>query len=270
MGAPIGVFDSGVGGLTVAAEIVRRLPNESMVYFGDTARIPYGIKSRETVERFAVEDMSFLMRSEPKLVVVACNTASANAIERLEREFDCPIVDVVKPGAARACAATGSGRVGLIATEATVKSKAYERAIHAIEPDVTVFPRSCPLFVPMVEEGRTAKDPIVRAVAWEYLSAFDEFDIDTLILGCTHYPVIKEAIAECVPGVELVDSAVATAAAVVERHGDLLEAEDAWSEPVLTFYVSDHPERFRSIGLKMTDLALEDVRLVDLSDIVMV
>jgi glutamate racemase len=272
--APIGVFDSGVGGLTVAAAIIEMFPNESMVYFGDTARIPYGIKSKETVERFAVEDMSFLMRFDPKLVVVACNTASANAMERLEKGFDCPIINVVGPGAARACSVTGSGRIGLIATEATVKSKAYERAVLEVAPDAKVFARPCPLFVPMVEEGRAGDDPIVRAVAWEYLSAFDDLNVDTLILGCTHYPVLKDAIAECMPGVQMVDSATATAAAISQSHEALLERGDGGGEgqmkPAHTFFVSDHPERFRAIGRRMTGLPLEDVRLVDLSDIVMV
>ncbi len=267
MNGPIGVFDSGVGGLTVVRELVNRFPEESIVYFGDTARVPYGIKSKETVERFAVEDMSFLMRSNPKLVVIACNTASANAMDRLKKEFDCPIIDVVRPGASQACSETRTGRIGLIATEATVKSKAYEEEVGRLDPDMRIFARACPLLVPLVEEGRTADDPIVHAVVWEYLSEFKGLDLDTLILGCTHYPVIKDAITQCMAEVTIVDSASATAKAVSDHHSDLLagKKEDA---PTHTFYVSDNPDRFRAIGRRMTGLSLDDVRLVDLSDIV--
>ena len=267
MNRPIGVFDSGVGGLTVVKELVARFPRESIVYFGDTARVPYGIKSKETVTRFAVEDMTFLMRSNPKLVVVACNTASANSLDSLQKEFDCPIIDVVTPGATQACSETKTGRIGLIETEATVKSKAYEKEINGLDPDMRIFSRACPLLVPLVEEGRTADDPIVRAVAWEYLSEFEGLNLDTLILGCTHYPVIKDAIAQCMSGVTIVDSASATARAVSDNHADLL-ADDDDSSPAHTFYVSDNPDRFREIGRRMTGLPLDDVRLVDLSDIV--
>ncbi len=263
---PIGVFDSGVGGLTVVKELVNRFPGESIVYFGDTARVPYGIKSRETVARFAIEDMSFLMRSNPKLVVVACNTASANAGDRLEKEFDCPIIDVVGPGASQACSETKTGRIGLIATEATVKSKAYEKEVSRLDPEMRVFARACPLLVPLVEEGRTADDPIVRAVAWEYLSTFEGLDVDTLILGCTHYPVIKDAITQCMEDVTIVDSASATAKAVSDHHSDLL-VKDGGDPPIYTFHVSDNPDRFRAIGRRMTGLPLDDVRLVDLSEI---
>ncbi len=267
MSNPIGVFDSGVGGLTVVKELVNRFPRESIVYFGDTARVPYGIKSKETVTRFAVEDMAFLMRSNPKLVVVACNTASANALGSLQKEFDCPIIDVVTPGASQACSETKTGRIGLIATEATVKSKAYEKEINGLDPDMRIFSRACPLLVPLVEEGRTADDPIVRAVVWEYLSEFEGLDLDTLILGCTHYPVIKDAIAQCMSNVTIVDSASATAKAVSDNHADLL-TNDEETSPARTFYVSDNPDRFREIGRRMTGLPLDDVRLVDLSDIV--
>ncbi len=269
MKGPIGLFDSGVGGLTVAAEIVRRFPYESIVYFGDTARVPYGIKSKKTVERFAVEDMRFLMRFSPKLVIVACNTASAHAIERLTEEFECPVIDVVRPGAAEACSVSKTGRIGLIATEATVASGAYERAVADINPDAKVFSIACPLLVPLVEEGRGSDDPIVNTAAREYLSQFGHSDIDTLILGCTHYPVIGDALAQCMPEVQMVDSASATARAVSERHADLL-VSDGETEPKRAFHVSDNPERFRRIGEAMTGLELDDIKLVDLSDIVMV
>lgn len=265
---PIGVFDSGVGGLTVVRELVLRFPSEPLVYFGDTARVPYGTKSRGTVERFAVEDMSFLMQFDPRIVVVACNTASANALERLRSEFDVPIIDVVTPGAERACSETTTGRIGLIATEATVKSEAYEKAVHAIDTDIHVFPKACPLLVPLVEEGRAPDDPVVKAVAWEYLSAFDGLDIDTLILGCTHYPVIRSTISKLMPGVTVVDSASAAARAVENVIGRAHQQPDR--NPTRTFYVSDNPERFRSTGKRITGLQLEDVRLVDLSDIVRV
>jgi glutamate racemase len=192
---PIGIFDSGVGGLTVLRAVRKRLPHENVIYLGDTARVPYGMKSRGTIERYAVEDAAFLTRKGVKMLVIACNTISAMARERLRAEFDLPLLSVLGPGARMAARVTRSGRIGVIATEATVESEAYERAIRDASRDrkVEIFSRACPLFVPLVEEGETDSQ-IARLVAEQYLAPLREKRIDTLVLGCTHYPLLKSII----------------------------------------------------------------------------
>src|SRR5215813_10996900 len=200
---PIGIFDSGVGGLTVLRAVRKRLPHENVIYLGDTARVPYGMKSRKTIERYAVEDAGFLARKGVKMLVVACNTISAMARERLRAEFDLPLLSVLGPGARMAARVTRNGRIGVIATEATVESGAYERAIHEAsreasreaggDREVEIFSRACPLFVPLVEEGETDSQ-IARLVAEQYLAPLRENRIDTLVLGCTHYPLLKSVI----------------------------------------------------------------------------
>jgi glutamate racemase len=225
---PIGIFDSGVGGLTVLRAVRKRLPHENVIYLGDTARVPYGMKSRRTIERYAVEDAGFLARKGVKMLVVACNTISAMARERLRAEFDLPLLSVLGPGARMATRVTRNGRIGVIATEATVESGAYERAIREASPDreVEIFSRACPLFVPLVEEGETDSQ-IAHLVAEQYLAPFRKEGIDTLVLGCTHYPLLKSVIKSTIGAtdggsVTLVDSAEATAeetAQLLERHG---------------------------------------------------
>ncbi|HEV2664496.1 MAG TPA: glutamate racemase, partial [Blastocatellia bacterium] len=214
---PIGIFDSGVGGLTVLRAVRKRLPHEDVIYLGDTARVPYGMKSRRTIERYAVEDAGFLARKGVKMLVIACNTISAMARERLRAEFDLPLLSVIGPGARMAARVTRGGRIGVIATEATVESGAYERAIReaAGDREVEIFSRACPLFVPLVEEGETDSQ-ITRLVAEQYLAPLREKRIDTLVLGCTHYPVLKSVIKSTIGAtdevdVTLVDSAEATA-----------------------------------------------------------
>ena len=192
---PIGVFDSGMGGLTVMREIMRQIPNEKVIYFGDTARVPYGSKSKETVTRFSRQIVRFLQSKQVKAIVVACNTASAYALDDLEKEIDIPIIGVVKPGAKVAAEATRNGQVGVIATEGTISSNIYTTYIRQLRPEVQVTGKACPLFVPLVEEGLW-QDPVTDEIAKRYLSSLIDTGIDTLILGCTHYPLIRSTVAK--------------------------------------------------------------------------
>lgn len=245
--APIGVFDSGVGGLTVAREIMRQIPNERIVYFGDTARVPYGSKSKETVTRYSRQIVRFLRTQNVKAIVVACNTASAYALDEIEKEIDIPIIGVVKPGAKVASDATRNGKIGVIATEATIGSEIYSRYIKEINPKAEVLGKACPLFVPLVEEG-LLHDPVTDEIAMRYLSGLIDSGIDTLILGCTHYPLIRSTVGKVVgEGVTLVNPAYETARELRE----LLEQEELLNEtkPELgsnqyQFFVSDAAEKF--------------------------
>ncbi len=257
---PIGVFDSGIGGLTVMHALMERLPNESMVYFGDTARVPYGPKSPATVVRFSFENVELLTRRGIKAVVVACNTATAHALPALRERFDLPIVGVVGPGARAAVGATRSGRVGVIGTYGTIGSGAYEKALRAIRPDLDVVSRACPLFVPLAEEGMT-DHPAARLVAAEYLAPFRDDGIDTLILGCTHYPLLKPVIAETLgPDVTLIDSAEETAretATLLAERG--LARADGRAE--YRYLVSDLPEQFLKVGQRFLGGRIEGVEV---------
>jgi glutamate racemase len=262
-GRPIGVFDSGIGGLTVVRELFRQLPGESIVYFGDTARVPYGTKSDETVQKFALQDARFLEEQSVKLIVVACNTVSSNSLDLLKKKISMPIEGVIEPGARAAVAATDSGRVGIIGTDSTIASRAYERAIRALNEDIRIFARSCPLFVPLVEEG-WIDDPVTSQVAERYLSHLRRCQVDVLVLGCTHYPLLKDIIAHAMgPEVVLIDSATATAKEV----GNILEREDLRnpqaSPPEHHFYVSDLPRRFGEIGERFLGSSLAHVVRVD-------
>lgn len=245
---PIGVFDSGIGGLTVLREINSLLPNESTIYFGDTARVPYGSKSRETIERYSFEIASFLAKHDIKMLVAACNTASALAVPGLACRLPIPVIGVILPGARAAAAATRTGRVGVIGTEGTIRSGAYVSAIKAENPAVSAFVKACPLFVPLVEEG-WAEDEIAARVAERYLADLKEAAIDTLVLGCTHYPLLKKTIATVMgEEVALIDSAASTAAEVkrkLEKTGTL---NDSGLAPSHRFYVTDSPERFMDVG----------------------
>jgi glutamate racemase len=205
---PIGVFDSGIGGLTVLKELLDHLPSENFVYFGDTARVPYGNKSSDTVRRFSVENVRLLLERGVKMVVVACNTATADALPQLQGEFKLPIIGVIQPGVRAALAATKNHRIGVIGTAGTIRSMAYQNAILALSPDAYVVSKACPLFVPLVEEGWT-DTPVTRMVVEEYLQPYAGINIDTLVLGCTHYPLLKPVIGSLLgKRVTLVDSAV--------------------------------------------------------------
>ncbi len=261
---PIGIFDSGVGGLTVLKELLELLPLEDTIYLGDTARVPYGIRSPETVTRYAVENAEFLLRGGIKLIVVACNTASAVSLEVLRSMTSVPVVGVIEPGAEAAVRATNNGRIGVIGTEATIQSSAYHRTIRAIDPGVEVIGAACPLFVPLVEEGWT-DDELARAVASRYLGEFRRSGVDTLVLGCTHYPLLKGAIGEVLgQGIRLIDSAVETARAVKEvlNSRGLLRREN--DLPGRRYFVTDAPQRFKRIGERFLGSRLEHIDLVEI------
>jgi glutamate racemase len=259
---PIGVFDSGIGGLTVAREIMRRLPGERVLYFGDTARVPYGPKSPETVRRYSREISRFLVAEGVKAVVIACNTATAHALRTLREELPVPVIGVVEPGARAAVAALRSGTIGVIGTSGTIASGAYEKAIRELRPDVRVIARACPLFAPIVEEGWTTH-PATRLIAEDYLRPFRDEPPDALVLGCTHYPLIAPVLAQVVgPHVRLIDSAAETAsetARVLAEHD--LCASPTGTPPAHRFVASDDPEQFLRLASRFLGAAVDRVEV---------
>jgi glutamate racemase len=246
--APIGIFDSGLGGLTVVHAINQRLPGESTIYFGDTARVPYGPKSPEVVRRYSLEIARWLLGQNVKAIVVACNTSTAHALDALREANPVPIFGVIEPGAQAAVKVAPFHPIGVIGTAGTVKSGAYQRAIQALAPDAEVIVKACPLLVPMVEEG-WFNHPATRLVAEEYLTPVRARNIRSLVLGCTHYPLIKPLIQEVIgERVQLIDSAEETAQAVATGLGEAgLEAGNRAS-PTHRYVVSDDPDRFRRVG----------------------
>jgi glutamate racemase len=260
---PIGVFDSGVGGLTVFREIARLLPDESLVYLGDSARVPYGTKSPETVIRYANEAARHLLTHDIKMMVVACNTATAAALPTLKNRLDIPVIGVIEPGAHAAVEAT-KGHIGVIATEGTVKSKAYTRAIREFEPDVLVSEAAAPLFVSLAEEG-WANTHVALEVAEIYLKPLVDRGIDTLVLGCTHYPILRPTIEKVIgDDITIVDSAETTARVVrgeLTRLGILRSDGD---EAKLQFLVTDAEERFRRIAMEFLEHEIDHLDLVTL------
>lgn len=266
---PIGVFDSGVGGLTVLKELIRRLPKERYVYFGDMARAPYGPKSRETVTRFSRQIVRFLLEQDVKAIVVACNTASAMALDTLEKEFELPIIGVVRPGVKAAAQTTSTGHIGLIGTEATITSGIYEEYLREYRPDIKLTGRSCPLFVSLVEEG-CIEDPVTTEIARRYMSGFRDTDMDTLIMGCTHFPMIEDTIQRAVgEGVRLVNPALETARSTEEllsQKGLLNDTEISVNEEAYRCYVSDAPERFRRIASLFLPLSIGEARQIAIEE----
>lgn len=262
--APIGIFDSGVGGLTVFRAIERRLPGESLIYLGDTARIPYGTRSSTTIERYALEDAAFILSKSVKAIVIACNTASAMAADRLARECAVPVLGVIRPGAKRAVEMTGSRYIGVIATEATVASRAYEREMLQQAGDIEVVSRACPLFVPLAEEGWVSH-PVTRGVAEEYLSDLRKSRVDTLVLGCTHYPILRPVIEQVMGDhINYIDSGEAVAdevASLLEARGLLRAASGPREE---RFYVTDAASRFRRVAELFLGRELESVETIEL------
>ncbi|MFV0528370.1 MAG: glutamate racemase [Lachnospiraceae bacterium] len=249
-GAPIGVFDSGVGGLTVAREIMRNLPSEKIIYFGDTARVPYGSKSKETILRFSRQIIRFLQEEQVKAIVVACNTASAYALEEIQSEIAVPILGVIEPGARTAVAATRNKRVGVIGTQATIGTGIYTKYLQSLDSQIEVVGRACPLFVPLVEEG-WLKDPVTKEVALRYLEDLKRDEIDTLILGCTHYPLLRSVVGEVMGDqVTLVNPAYETAMELKEllRQHDLLNQEPVETDFPYRFYVSDLADQFKKFA----------------------
>lgn len=268
----IGVFDSGIGGLTVLKEIIKLLPEEDTIYLGDTAHLPYGTKSEETVIRYSIDNTRFLLQHDIKLLVVACNTASAVSLTALRKEFSLPIIGVIDAGARAAVKATKNRRVGIIGTETTIRSSAYTRAMKAIEPDIETIGKPCPLFVPLVEEGWT-DDAIAVMVAERYLHPLQEEGIDTLVLGCTHYPLLKNAIHKVMgDSVRLIDSAEETALEVKEilqiiPPFSLRGGERGLSlpeqPPLRRYFVTDISPRFEEQGSRFLEMKIPKVEKIN-------
>lgn len=267
--APIGVFDSGVGGLTVAREIMRQIPNERIIYFGDTARVPYGSKSKETVTRYSRQIVRFLKSHQIKTIVVACNTASAYALDEIEKEEDIPMIGVVKPGAKTAAEVTVNGRIGVIATEATIESRLYNHYIQNLNKNVTIYGKVCPLFVPLVEEG-LLKDPVTDEIAGRYLAELKDIGIDTLILGCTHYPLIRSTIGNVMgESVTLVNPAYETARELKEmltERGLLNDKKPALGENQYQFYVSDTADKFKNFANSIIKYGILSAKTVNIEE----
>lgn len=267
--APVGVFDSGVGGLTVAREIMRQIPNEKIVYFGDTARVPYGSKSKETVTKYSKQIVRFLQEQQVKAIVAACNTASAYALDEIEKELDIPIIGVVKPGAKVAVETTRNGRIGVIGTEGTIGSHIYSTYINEMSRNTIVLEKACPLFVPLVEEGLW-QDPVTDEIAKRYLSALIDSGIDTLILGCTHYPLIRSTVGKIVgEGVVLVNPAYETARELkelLEKEKLLNKAEQGLGSNQYRFYVSDMADKFRNFANSILKYGILSAKTINIEN----
>ena len=266
--APIGVFDSGVGGLTVAREISRQLPYENIVYFGDTARVPYGSKSQNTIIRFSEQIIRFLRTKQVKAIVIACNTASALALDAVKDEFDLPIIGVVIPGARAAVEATTNGKVGVVGTEATVQSGMYTKVIQGMNPKIEVIEKACPLFVPLVEEG--FKEHIVtREIIEYYLESMRNTDIDAMILGCTHYPLLRSKIREYMGDkIQIVNPAYETAMDLKRLLEEEERANDETTEhhSEYSFYVSDAAEKFRKFANTVMPFDVPTTNVVNIEE----
>lgn len=266
--APIGVFDSGVGGLTVAREIMRHLPNENIVYFGDTARVPYGSKSKDTIIRYSRQIINFLKTKDVKAIVIACNTASALALDVVRGESDIPIIGVVEPGARAALAATTTKKIGVIGTEGTIRSAMYEKIIQGFEPEASVIGKACPLFVPLVEEG-FAKHHVTEEIIDYYLASMKETDIDSLILGCTHYPLLRSRIREYVgEKITLVNPAYETAMdlkQLLEENG-LANTYTEQGHGTYSFYVSDAADKFKQFANSILPYDIETTKQINIEE----
>ncbi|MGQ9570700.1 MAG: glutamate racemase [Thermodesulfovibrionales bacterium] len=261
---PIGVFDSGIGGLTVLKEIIKEMPNESTIYLGDTARVPYGIRSPDIVTRYSLENTHFLSSKDIKLLVVACNTASSVSLEIIKRNISAPVVGVIEPGSKAAVRTTRNKKVGVIGTEATIRSSSYAKSIKSFDEDIEVFHLACPLFVPIVEEG-WIEGEIATMIAEKYLKDIKDKGIDTLVLGCTHYPLLKGVISKVMgDNVTLIDSAIGVAKEIKE----ILETSDLKNEGggnrLMEFYVTDSPERFIKVGERFLGNSIEHIEVITL------
>lgn len=265
--APIGVFDSGVGGLTVVREIMRQIPQEPIVYFGDTARVPYGSKSRDTIIRYSQQIIRFLKTQNVKAIVVACNTASAYALDEVRKELDIPIIGVVRPGAKVAAQVTENGKIGVIGTEGTIHSQLYTKIIQKSHPDYQVFGKACPLFVPLVEE-QWLKDSVTEEVACRYLKELQDLGIDTLILGCTHYPLIRSTLRRIMgESVTLVNPAYETAIelrSLLEKEGLSFVGEEP--EEKYRFFVSDDPTKFQRFADTILPCQIEKTKQIRIDE----
>jgi glutamate racemase len=270
MDAPIGIFDSGVGGLTVAREVFKLLPHEDVVYFGDVGRSPYGGRSKEIITHFTAQDVSLLMEHKVKFIICACNSASSVALEEVSGNYAIKMIGVIRPGAEAAVAKTKNGRIGVIGTTATINSNAYARTIHEIEPKVKVFSLACPLFVPLAEEGYLDKEATFL-IARDYLQTMLDVEIDTLILGCTHYPLLKDVIADVMKDeVTLIDSGEETARAAYQMltEDNLLSSRTSQSPGLQgerKYFVSDVPDKFSQVATRFLGDMIEKITRVDIS-----
>lgn len=264
MKKPIGVFDSGIGGLTVAREIMNILPNEDIVYFGDTARVPYGNKSKETIVKFSLQISRFLQTRDVKAIVIACNTASAFALEEVNKNFDIPVIGVISPGAKVAVSATKNNKIGVIGTEGTVSSGAYSKKIREIKDEFEIFSTPCPLFVPLAEEGWSEKQ-VAYMIAEEYLENMKKSDVDTLVMGCTHYPLLNKVVQNVMgEDVKLINPARETALELknILLNLGLENSED--KQGFYTYYVSDNAEKFIQVGERFLDRKIDHIAEIDI------
>lgn len=266
--APVGVFDSGVGGLTVAREIMRQLPNENIVYFGDTARVPYGSKSKDNIIRYSRQIINFLKTKNVKAIVIACNTASALALDVVREEIDIPIIGVVEPGARAALEITQTKKIGVIGTEGTIRSAMYEKIIQERDPEAGVIGKACPLFVPLVEEG-FAKHKVTQEIIDYYLASFLETDIDSLILGCTHYPLLRSRIREYVGDrITLVNPAYETAMDLKKllEDSNMENTGEGQEHAAYSFYVSDAADKFKQFANSILPYDIETTKQINIEE----
>lgn len=266
--APVGVFDSGVGGLTVAREIMRHLPNENIVYFGDTARVPYGSKSKDNIIRYSRQIINFLKSENVKAIVIACNTASALALDVVRGEIDIPIIGVVEPGARAALEVTRTKKIGVIGTEATIRSAMYEKIIQGLDPEAMVIGKACPLFVPLVEEG-FAKHRVTQEIIDYYLASLLEMGIDSLILGCTHYPLLRSRIREYVGDrIALVNPAYETAIDLKKllESCDMENTGENQEHASYSFYVSDAADKFKQFANSILPYDIEMTQQINIEE----
>lgn len=263
---PVGVFDSGVGGLTVAREVMRQLPDENIVYFGDTARVPYGSKSKDNIIRYSRQIIRFLMTKDVKAIVIACNTATALALDVVQKEFDIPIIGVIEPGARAAVSETRNKHIGVIGTEATIRSEMYTKVIQGMDPQMQVNGKPCPLFVPLVEEG-FAKHHIAEEVIDYYLSDMKDSGIDTMILGCTHYPLLRSRIMKYFgESIHLVNPAYETAMDLKSNLEEQGLANDTESLTKYEFYVSDTAEKFKQFANSILPYNVETIQKINIEE----
>lgn len=266
---PIGIFDSGIGGLTVAKKIFEYLPNENVIYFGDTARVPYGSKSNSTVIEYAYQDAKFLIDKNVKIIIVACNTVSSVAMKHLSERFNVPIIGMIEPGTKMAFSKTKNNKIGVIGTDATINNKAYSEELHRLNSNIEVYEKSCPLFVPLAEEGWLNKEA-TALIAEEYLNELKIKDVDTLILGCTHYPLLSNVIQKVMGNnVNLIDSGTAAALNVdsyLKNKDIILSNKGEHKEN--HFYVTDMPKRFRKVAELFLGRKIQNVHKIELEEII--
>lgn len=265
---PIGIFDSGIGGLTVVKKVSEFLPNENIVYFGDTARVPYGSKSNQTVIEYSLQNAHFLVKKNVKMIVIACNTASSVALEALRKEFKIPIIGMIEPGSKNALASTNNNNIGVIGTNATVNNKAYSNQLRNLEKKVKVYEKACPLFVPFAEEG-WIDHQATKLVAKEYLSELKNYKIDTLILGCTHYPILAQIIQKVVGNkVTLIDSGTAASYEVESLLSEMNLKNESTKKGKSEFYVSDVPRKFQEVAERFLGKKITHIERIELEELI--